>query len=261
MGEGFPLWSLAPMAWEGREPLRDWIYFSVSAFSDSTPSPFLKYPEIRNSDWGESFAQIFLIKLAFLRKKKSINRLTGSPGESRVRLPPWGAPLSPGHPVRRLVPFFRRSKANIRIEIVSKIQPNRSYGSPVIKETVKGQNQERRNRERQRDRSNLGGALAPPRHGGQGPEGKPFSHLGRRSRKKKKEGGSLPLAFGGAGTPPGPSSSPQSSPTTSPPSSPTLPPSMQRCNLSLTRCNLYLNMVLNAIYYFPMMYGYPMMFE
>ena len=38
-------------------------------------------------------------------------------------------------------------------------------------------------------------------------------------------------------------------------------PSMQRCNLSLTRCNLYLNMVLNAIYYFPMMYGYLMMFE
>ena len=45
------------------------------------------------------------------------------------------------------------------------------------------------------------------------------------------------------------------------PSSPTLPPSMQRCNLSLTCYNLYLNMVLNAIYYFPMMYGYPMMFE
>ena len=34
--------------------------------------------------------------------------------------------------------------------------------------------------------------------------GKPFSHLGRRSRKKKKkEGGSLPLASGGAGVPPG----------------------------------------------------------
>ena len=37
-----------------------------------------------------------------------------------------------GHPVRRLVPFFRRKKANIGIEIVSKIQPNRSYGSPGI---------------------------------------------------------------------------------------------------------------------------------
>ena len=86
MGEGFPLWSLAPMAWEGREPLRDWIYLSVSAFSDSTPSPFLKYPEIHNSDWGESFAQIFLVKLAFLRQKKSINRLTGGPRECQTRL-------------------------------------------------------------------------------------------------------------------------------------------------------------------------------
>ena len=37
-----------------------------------------------------------------------------------------------GHPVRRLVPFFHRKKANIRIEIVSKIQPSRSYGSPGI---------------------------------------------------------------------------------------------------------------------------------
>ena len=39
--------------------------------------------------------------------------------------------------------------------------------------------------------------------GAKGPEGQPFSHLGRRSRKKKKEGGSLPLTSGGAGTPPG----------------------------------------------------------
>ena len=37
-----------------------------------------------------------------------------------------------GHPVRRLVPFFRRKKANIQIEIVLKFQPNRSYGSPRI---------------------------------------------------------------------------------------------------------------------------------
>ena len=37
-----------------------------------------------------------------------------------------------GHPVRRLEPFFRRKKANFWIEIVSKIQPNRSYGSPGI---------------------------------------------------------------------------------------------------------------------------------
>ena len=40
-------------------------------------------------------------------------------------------------------------------------------------------------------------------HGDHGPEGKPFSHLGRRSRKKNKKGGSLPLASGGAETLPG----------------------------------------------------------
>ena len=37
-----------------------------------------------------------------------------------------------GHPVRRLEPFFRRKKTNIRIKIVLKFQPNRSYGSPGI---------------------------------------------------------------------------------------------------------------------------------
>ena len=83
MGEGFTLWSLAPMAWEGREPLRDWIYLSVSAFCDSTPSPFLKYPEIRNSDWGESFAQIFLIKLRAKRRESTALRVAHeSPGRA-----------------------------------------------------------------------------------------------------------------------------------------------------------------------------------
>ena len=54
------------------------------------PSPFPLYLEIRNSDWGESFAQIFLRKLAFLWQKKSVNRLTGGPQGSGAR--PGGAP-------------------------------------------------------------------------------------------------------------------------------------------------------------------------
>ena len=37
-----------------------------------------------------------------------------------------------GHPVRQLETFFRRKKANIRIQIVLKFQPNQSYGSPGI---------------------------------------------------------------------------------------------------------------------------------
>ena len=68
MGEGFPLWSLASMAWEGREPLRDWICLSVSLYlcvPDSGLSPFLIFPEIRNSDWTETFAVIFYQKIAY----------------------------------------------------------------------------------------------------------------------------------------------------------------------------------------------------
>ena len=62
-------------------------------------------------------------------------RETMPKGPTRV----WGVPqgvgrtLGPcGHSVRRLVPFFHRKKANIWIKIVSKLQPNRSYGSPGI---------------------------------------------------------------------------------------------------------------------------------
>ena len=37
-----------------------------------------------------------------------------------------------GHPFRRLDPFFRRKKYNIRKKIVLTFQPNRSYRSPGI---------------------------------------------------------------------------------------------------------------------------------
>ena len=42
--------------------------------------------------------------------------------------------------VRRLMLFFCLKKANFMRKIGRKIHPNRSYGSPDIKETVKGQN-------------------------------------------------------------------------------------------------------------------------
>ena len=180
-----------------------------------------------------------------------------------ARLPPWAC-LPPSWPPRKAVAAllwpqeseFLEKKISAKVSIQSELRI-----SIYIRN---GERAAEENAETERDRETdpISEGLSPlPRHGGQGPEGKPFSHLGRRSRKKKTKGPPLPFSSGGAGTLPWPSSSPQSSPTTSPPSSPTLPPSMQRCNLSLTRCNLYLNMVLNAIYYFPMMYGYPMMFE
>ena len=69
-----------------------------------------------------------------------------------------------------------------------------------------GERAESQNAETERDREidPISEGLSPvPRYGSQGPEGKPFSHLGRRSRKEKKKGGPLHLAFGGAGVLPG----------------------------------------------------------
>ena len=86
--KGFPSGPWSPWRGRGESPSEIGsisLSLSVSAFSGSAPSPFLLYPEIRNSDWGESFAQIFLIKLAFLRQKKSINHLTGGPRGCQAR--------------------------------------------------------------------------------------------------------------------------------------------------------------------------------
>ena len=48
--------------------------------------------------------------------------------------------------------------------------------------------------ERDRETDPISEGLSPlPRHGDHGPEGKPFSHLGRRSRKKKTKGRPSPL--------------------------------------------------------------------
>ena len=72
---------------------------------------------------------------------------------------------------------------------------------------VKGPNLKNAETERDIETDPISEVLSPLcRHGGHGPEGKPFSHLGRRSRKKNKKGGSLPLSPGGARTSPGPSS-------------------------------------------------------
>ena len=45
------------------------LSLDISAFPDSSLSPFLIFTEIRNSDWIETSTQIFFQKLAFLRPK------------------------------------------------------------------------------------------------------------------------------------------------------------------------------------------------
>ena len=85
--EGFPSGPWLPWLGRGESPSEIGsvsLSLSVYAFLDSALSPFLLYPEIYNSDWVETFSQIFLQKLAFLQQKKSVNRLTGFPRESRA---------------------------------------------------------------------------------------------------------------------------------------------------------------------------------
>ena len=80
--KGFPSGPWSPWHGRGESPSEIGsvsLYLSVSAFWSAALSPFRVYMEIRNSDWIETFAQIFLRKLALLQQKKSINRLTGCP--------------------------------------------------------------------------------------------------------------------------------------------------------------------------------------
>ena len=117
MGEGFPLWSLAPMVWEGREPLRDWICLSVSlcfCVLAAALSSFRIYMEIRNSDWTEAFAVIFLPEISFLAPEEGHLPPYGWP--TRVRDAPRGAgrtpcPVATSGTVSR--GFFLRNSPNI----------------------------------------------------------------------------------------------------------------------------------------------------
>ena len=103
--KGFPSGPWLPWRGRGESPSEIGsisLSLSVSAFSDSALAPFPLYPEIRNSDWIETFAQIFFQKLAFLRPKKGINHLTRGPGGWGT--PTWSGrgPLSRGHLGNRL---------------------------------------------------------------------------------------------------------------------------------------------------------------
>ena len=166
---------------------------------------------------------------------------------------------SRGHPVRRLTLFFCLKKANFREKITAKVSGQSELRISIY--TRNGETEPGENAETERQIQSRRGSRPSQAMGAKDQRGNPSPIQGGGQGRRRRRGAlspSLPVA---PECHRGPSSSPQSSPTTSPPSSPTLPPFMQRCNLSLTRCNLYLNMVLNAIYYFPMMYGYPMMFE
>ena len=91
--KGFPSGPCSPWHGRGESPSEiGYISLSLSvyAFSNSALAPFLLYPEIRNSNWIETFGQIFFQKLAFLWPKKGINRLIRGPGGCGARPPGVG---------------------------------------------------------------------------------------------------------------------------------------------------------------------------
>ena len=120
---------------------------------------------------------------------------------------------------------------------------------------------ERRNRERQRDRSNLGGALAPPKPRIRGETLLPSRE---KVKEEEEEGGlSPPLSrcrrnAAGAIIITAIYTNTSAIFTNI---SITFPPLSTAVHSPATRCTLYLNMVLYASYYYPMMCCHPMMSE
>ena len=103
--DNFPSGPWPPWQWRGKSPSEIGsvsLSLSVYAFHDSALSLFLISPEIRNSDWIETFNTICFLILGFLRQKKSSNRLTGCPRGSGARPPSGACPLPRGPLEHRL---------------------------------------------------------------------------------------------------------------------------------------------------------------
>ena len=97
------------------------------------------------------------------------------------------APDSCGPLVRRLTLFFGRKKAKLWKNIWEKVSIQSELQISIYIRNGETEPDENAETERDRETDPISEGLSPlPRHGDHGPEGKPFSHLGRRSRKKKK---------------------------------------------------------------------------
>ena len=146
------------------------------------------------------------------------------------------------------MPFFVCKKANFWEKISAKVSIQSELR--ISRYIRNGERAESQNAETERDRETdpISEGLSPlPCHGSQGPERKPFYHLGRRLQKKKKKGGALPLASGGAGTPPGAiiiTAIYTNTPAIFTNIFITFPPLSTAVHSSATHCILYLNMVL-----------------
>ena len=129
-----------------------------------------------------------------------------------------------------------------------------------MKETVKGQKQRT---QKQRDRSNLGGALAPPMPWKPRTRGETLLPSREKVKEEEEEGGLSPL-FRWRRNTAGAIIVTAIYTNTSVIFTNifiTYPHLSTAVHYPTTRCTLYLNMVLYASYYYPMMCCHPMMSE
>ena len=114
MGEGFPLWSLASMAAEGQEPLRDWISLSLCflLFLRSRILAFHRFLNSRRSvtPLGLKFSHDFYLDISFLAVKEGHQPPYGV--GTRVR----GAPAPLG-----CAPASWAPRASSRVDFSSRI--------------------------------------------------------------------------------------------------------------------------------------------
>ena len=88
--------------------------------------------------------------------------------------------------------FFGCKKTNFWKKILAKVSIQSELRISGYKKKVKGQNLERRNRERQRDISNLGGALAPPMPWRPRTRGETLLPSREEVKEEEEEGGPSP---------------------------------------------------------------------
>ena len=143
---------------------------------------FAEYPYQTESKWDKNGRSLFFENMENSEGKST---RTSARGGHEAGRPPTLVTT-----VRRLTLFFCRKKANIqKKKITAKVSGQSELRISIY--TRNGETEPGENAETERDGETdpITEGLSPlPRHGGQGPEGKPFSHLGRRSRKKRKKG-------------------------------------------------------------------------
>ena len=175
--KGFPSGPWSPWHGRGESPFEiRFVSLSlyVSALADSALSPFLKFPEIHNSNWAEIWTRFLSGYWLSCGERRAPTALrSGHEGLGRA-LPPRRAPDPRGPPVRRLMLFFCRKKGNFTRKIWAKDSPQSELRIAGYKRNGEGAELENAETERDREIDPISEGLSPlPCHGSQGSEGKP----------------------------------------------------------------------------------------